>query len=259
MNFYQRHIGDYIKDTAHLSLLEHGIYGRLLDVYYSTEGPIPAASACRLIGARTDEEKAATAVILAEFFTVEGDAYRHARCDAEIARMKDKQDKAKASARASVNARSTNAERTLSERPAKAELPIPIPIPKEIQAQQREPQRDRGSRLPKDWALPDEWKAFAESTRPDLSAAATASQFRDYWHAKAGKDGVKLDWFATWRNWVRAQRAPQTAGRQQPGMTVAHNPQVDSTAAYLAEQAKHAAKSTPPPANLLAMVRKATA
>jgi uncharacterized protein YdaU (DUF1376 family) len=32
VNYYERHIGDYLKDTAHLSLLEHGIYTRLLDV-----------------------------------------------------------------------------------------------------------------------------------------------------------------------------------------------------------------------------------
>ena len=31
MNYHKRHIGDYLKDTAHLSLLEH-VYARLLDV-----------------------------------------------------------------------------------------------------------------------------------------------------------------------------------------------------------------------------------
>lgn len=29
------------------------------------------------------------------------------------------------------------------------------------------------------------------------------AKFRDYWQARAGKEGVKLDWQATWRNWVR--------------------------------------------------------
>ena len=48
MNYYERHIGDYLKDTAHLSLLEHGVYSRLLDVYYTRESPIPAADAERL-------------------------------------------------------------------------------------------------------------------------------------------------------------------------------------------------------------------
>jgi hypothetical protein len=48
VNYYERHIGDYLKDTAHLSLLEHGIYTRLLDVYYTRECPIPKAEVSRL-------------------------------------------------------------------------------------------------------------------------------------------------------------------------------------------------------------------
>ena len=41
MNFYKRHIGDYIKKAGHLTLLEHGIYARLMDVYYTREAGIP--------------------------------------------------------------------------------------------------------------------------------------------------------------------------------------------------------------------------
>ena len=84
MKYYERHIGDYLKDTAHLSLLEHGVYGRLLDVYYTREAPIPASDVARLVGARSREERAALDVVLQEFFTRDGDAWRHARCDREI-------------------------------------------------------------------------------------------------------------------------------------------------------------------------------
>ena len=98
MNFYYRHIGDYIKDTAHLSLLEHGIYGRLLDVYYSREGAIPGDQAARLVGARTDEEKAALGCVLAEFFDLGPAGWTQSRCDKEIAGYHEKQRKAKASA-----------------------------------------------------------------------------------------------------------------------------------------------------------------
>lgn len=31
--------------------------------------------------------------------------------------------------------------------------------------------------------------------------------FCDFWTGKPGKDGLKLDWFATWRNWVRNSRS----------------------------------------------------
>lgn len=100
MNYYERHIGDYLKDTSHLSLLEHGVYTRLLDVYYTREGPIPAVDAARLIGARTREERSALASVLAEFFQLVGDQHGQDRCDREIARFQDKRGKAKASAEA---------------------------------------------------------------------------------------------------------------------------------------------------------------
>jgi hypothetical protein len=55
-------------------------------------------------------------------------------------------------------------------------------------------------------ALPDDWKAYALKTRPDLDPLETWDRFRDYWIAKPGKDGLKADWLATWRNWVRNER-----------------------------------------------------
>jgi hypothetical protein len=65
-----------------------------------------------------------------------------------------------------------------------------------------------GSRLPADWTLPADWQTWAESERPDLDPEATAERFRDFWLGKVGKDGRKVDWQATWRNWVRNERAP---------------------------------------------------
>jgi len=65
--------------------------------------------------------------------------------------------------------------------------------------------RNRGSRLTLD-VLPPDWETFCRTTRPDLDPAKSFASFRDYWIAKPGKDGVKLDWSATWRNWVRRER-----------------------------------------------------
>jgi len=65
------------------------------------------------------------------------------------------------------------------------------------------------SRLPKDWVLPNAWARWAvgfwANQRQPLSIAQVrglADQFRDYWHAKSGKAGCQLDWFASWRSWV---------------------------------------------------------
>lgn len=130
MNYYERHIGDYLKDTAHLSLLEHGIYSRLLDIYYSREAALPVDQVMRLLGARSDEEKSAARDVLNEFFVLDGDVYRHNRCDRELEKYQDKARKASASAAArwgkpaaqcDVDA---NAMRTHSERNAEAMLPV---------------------------------------------------------------------------------------------------------------------------------------
>lgn len=66
-----------------------------------------------------------------------------------------------------------------------------------------------GSRIDPGMALPDEWRDFCIAERPDLDPAGTFAKFRDHWTAKAGKDARKVEWFATWRNWVRGEkRAP---------------------------------------------------
>jgi uncharacterized protein YdaU (DUF1376 family) len=42
MHHYQHHIGDYRRDTMHLTLLEHGVYRQLIDLYYLQEKPLDA-------------------------------------------------------------------------------------------------------------------------------------------------------------------------------------------------------------------------
>lgn len=70
--------------------------------------------------------------------------------------------------------------------------------------------RKRGTRLSADAAFPDEWVEFCKTERPDLKPADVFAKFRDYWASKPGKAGTKLDWMATWRNWVREERQPRS-------------------------------------------------
>lgn len=83
----------------------------------------------------------------------------------------------------------------------------------------------RGTRIDPDWSpsVPERDFAFREG----LSGAEIdreASRFRDYWKGRAGSGGVKLDWTATWQNWIRTTaeklgRAPRSspAGDHVPG------------------------------------------
>jgi uncharacterized protein YdaU (DUF1376 family) len=103
LNYFPLHIGDYLKDTAHLTPLEHGVLFRLMTVYYAREAPIAKAEAARVIGVRTKEERQALDDVVAEFFTVDGEHLRQSRCDREIRQYQDKQRKAAASANARWN------------------------------------------------------------------------------------------------------------------------------------------------------------
>lgn len=61
--------------------------------------------------------------------------------------------------------------------------------------------KPRGSRIPSDF-LPDlEWAVAAGLSLEQ--AKLQSAMFIDHWQASPGARGVKQDWPATWRNWVR--------------------------------------------------------
>ncbi|UJM33107.1 YdaU family protein [Bartonella henselae] len=60
---------------------------------------------------------------------------------------------------------------------------------------------NRGCRLPEDFE-PDYDFAIAEGLPPERVKVEIA-KFRDYWRSKSGANATKIDWQATWRNWVR--------------------------------------------------------
>lgn len=62
----------------------------------------------------------------------------------------------------------------------------------------------KGSRLKADWSLPESWCDWAREQGLTLDVIRReADRFRDYWLGVAGAKGIKLDWEATWRNWMR--------------------------------------------------------
>jgi uncharacterized protein YdaU (DUF1376 family) len=131
LNYYEHHLGDYLRDTAHLSLVEDAIYRRLLDQYYIRERPLPADEAECAKLARASDERQAVAYVLTSFFELRDDGWHQARADGEIARFHDKSQKARTSANARWRAkpngydRNADAMRTHSEGNA---LQSPIPI-----------------------------------------------------------------------------------------------------------------------------------
>jgi uncharacterized protein YdaU (DUF1376 family) len=94
MNYYERYCGDYQRDTAHLSLAEHGAYTMLLDTYFSVEKALPSDlhSLYRVCRAMTRLEQQAVKSVAEQFFPVSAvDGFRHnQRADREIAKARPK-------------------------------------------------------------------------------------------------------------------------------------------------------------------------
>ena len=129
MNYYPFHLGDYASHTGHLDPMEDLAYRRLIDAYYLREGRLPVSivEVARLVRLRDHQE--VLQAVLDEFFELTDEGWFHGRCEKEVARMQDKQAKAKQSAQASVNARKANAQRTLNECSTDVKLPTPTPTP----------------------------------------------------------------------------------------------------------------------------------
>lgn len=86
----------------------------------------------------------------------------------------------------------------------------------QIQSRTEKRKVKRGTRLSPDAEMSDEWRGFCKTERPDLDPQKVFAKFVDYWAAKPGEKGTKLDWTATWRNWVREERS------QRPGFNGGH-------------------------------------
>jgi len=202
MHYYQFNIGDYQSHTSHLSDIEDLVYRRLLDWYYLHECPIPfdLNEISRQIRMRSHSDCIAS--VLQEYFEKSDDGWIHHRANKELAKAGDKSQKASASAKARWSKKDANALPTQSEGNATHNT-----LPKTQDTEPKTQKNKLGKRLANDWVLPNEWEYWANKERPDLNAAQVADQFKDYWIAQPGQKGTKLDWEATWRNWVRNTKA----------------------------------------------------
>ena len=264
MHFYKFHIGDYMSHTRHLSLLEDLAYRRLLDFYFLHEQPIKHRDAARQIGMREHEEDVLT--VLNEFFLSTDDGFVNPRANKEIEEYKAHQGTSAYGAfiRDNQSLKSVVQKDVYIQHFTNGTLDtyintlrtqdVPIMSTSSIHDAtinhkpltiNHKPIKEnkRGSRLPQDWVLNKSMGDWATQERPDLDVRQVAEQFKDYWVAQAGQKGVKLDWDATWRNWVRNTKAvkpnPYDVGR----LTVAPSNEPDPAL----EKIKADAKTTRPP------------
>lgn len=72
----------------------------------------------------------------------------------------------------------------------------------------------KGCRLPEDWQPSEDNRTYAAALGLDVDK--TATNFREYWLAKAGESARKVNWSLTWQTWCRnaAERLPASQRRK---------------------------------------------
>lgn len=75
-------------------------------------------------------------------------------------------------------------------------------IPRSISKKDSPSLAKKASRLPDKFMLTADLRAYAAEKRPGVDVTLETEKFCNYWRAKPGKDGTKLDWGATWKNWI---------------------------------------------------------
>ena len=99
MNYTPFNWGDWSTATKWLSHLEKGIYIDLLEIYYTTESPIPHEQCKRIANAMQVHERNSLDYVLHEFFEDDGTAWHHSRCDKEIEKFRSTSEGRKAAAK----------------------------------------------------------------------------------------------------------------------------------------------------------------
>lgn len=84
MIYFRCYIEDYDSATAELTLIEDGVYWRLMRHYYKTEAPIPVGREALLARALSAAERKAVQSVLARFFEKRKDGWHNRRADREI-------------------------------------------------------------------------------------------------------------------------------------------------------------------------------
>lgn len=219
MHYYQKNIGDYARDTGHLTALEHGVYALLLDWYYLNERPITMKEAIRVSRGNPDE----TQVVLSEFFKETAEGWIHSYADRVIGEYHAKAERNRVNgAKGGRPAKEVQPVDSIESKTQVVSSGMPeITLTHKPLTINQEPKEKalaspKGSRLPDDWTPPEDWLAWARSEKPGINALQEADKFRDYWHGVAGAKARKANWLSTWRNWVRNANV-QPANRNSNG------------------------------------------
>jgi len=209
--YYKRYPRDFIEGTIGLDLEAKGAYSILLDLIYMQGGQLPDDERyiSGLLGCKVGKWKSIRERLIdTGKISISDGKISNSRADLELKGLKNySEEQAK---RASGSRKNNDiAEATANPKTSQPE-PEPEPEPKK-----KEPSvPKKGTRISDDFE-PDQDYAVEAGLRPERVLIEVA-KFKDYWRATPGQKGVKLDWPATWRNWVRSALDRQGGPRGSP-------------------------------------------
>jgi uncharacterized protein YdaU (DUF1376 family) len=189
------YVADYLADTSHLGAAESGAYLHLI-MHYWLKGSLPTDHVQLAKISRMSLKQFKRVIpVLAPFF---GPDWTHARIDQELEKAGEISKKRREAVAQRKDRSSTNDPTNVEQLNTQSQSQSQSHIQTQVNTRERRSQA-RGTRLPFDW-MPSE----------HLEQTHELEKFRDYWIAQPGQKGVKTDWDATWRNWVRraAERTP---------------------------------------------------
>jgi len=180
-------------------------------MYYDSEKPLPGDLEVLAFQVGTDTKT--VELILLSFFKPDHAGpdmvWTHTRCDKEIDEYRKLIHKKSTAGKASAERRSNSSSTGVEQVPNSDATGVQLTNNQEPVTINQQPIKEktaRGTRLSPEFVLPDEWVDFCQQQRPDLIPREVFDSFRDYWIAQPGQKAVKLDWAATWRQWVRNTR-----------------------------------------------------
>lgn len=223
--FIKFYPSDFLGGTSGLSPAERGVYMTLLCLMYEQDGPIPRDDGrlARRCGSPKAAFIRAVECLIDEGKLTEVDGMlSNNRVEKAIVDRANRVETATIAANQRWDAQKQKSQ--TNQRPDNAQA-LPEQCQSECQPEpepdiKKEPkgslQKKRGTRLPDNWFLPLDWGQWAVDEGYTLDQIKDESdRFKDYWIGAAGQKGLKLNWFATWRNWVRNSKQ-RKAGNGKP-------------------------------------------
>jgi uncharacterized protein YdaU (DUF1376 family) len=223
VNFFKLYIGDYQRDTAHLSVTEHGAYMLMLQHYYATEKPLPVGKALhRMLRAQDKEEREAIDSVAAQFWTTTDAGLVNERADRELTKAGDQKDTNRRIALEREAARKASRdEHDESTKRATNDQPNQTPdtrhqVPTEVgTARGKRAKRPAATLMPDGFAVSDAVQRWATDR-----GFGQLSEHLDAFRRKAKAKGYTyVDWDAAFMEAVREDWAKLRTGRNGSPMT----------------------------------------